>query len=707
MSLTYTLSNNTSKSLLTFVRSDGIRISVSASTTGAVLRDDGVLEFISPQDFVVLSGHIDNFTTLSGANNVAKYADLVANYLWPAGGLTIDGSPGITTINTDASIDAVVVGDTATLGHPDSGVTAASYGDGSNYTTFTVDAKGHLTAAGTQAIPASTITVDGNAGVTTINTDSTIDTAVVTDTATFSLPDTGVSAASYGDASNYPTFTVDAQGRLTAASTQAISSGSGGDDATATVEIYANSSTGDDANDGSSGSPVLTVERGLELLAESSGRVGRLELTGSFTEATRLNFGPASKRYAELWVRGDTTTFAHTYSGTTTQSTGAMLQLTGVSPNYAGDNTYIITNASSRHTPLVSSSTTTLDICREDYGSSGSISALRLDSTLTFSNCTLYGCNNVIFYRMKIAGSAGLDRPTTGLRIEQCNLALPIGNMCNAIYSRIETVTSLALSNLNITPYQPSVLQTAPLTLISVVINSGLLHTYDRHINFSYVSTPYMNLTTCWGSMQFIDSRGATDTTILRGCDLTVTANESVFFGKTEMHSTTIRSYEDSSDIYLVYLQGTAPHIDMTMGSYARFDAQEIEMDYIRLNHDSTLDVYSVNDIVPPSGYSISVEEMSRCHIEFASSAAVSFPVLVADGSTLDIRGSLATISASGTQSITVENGSHLICTTGAFTNPSATNIIKIGINAATSTYASQDDIGAGATSQNCTAQLT
>ena len=150
-----------------------------------------------------------------------------------ADGSAIVGSVGINALNdvdtTGVSNGQALVYNSSTskfqVGTPsttlaNSGVTAGTYGSSTNSARITVDAKGIVTSVVEQAIPQGDVTsVVAGTGLTGGGASGDV---------TLSIAQTGVTAKTYGNATNYPVFTVDATGRITSVSNVAVTGGGGG-----------------------------------------------------------------------------------------------------------------------------------------------------------------------------------------------------------------------------------------------------------------------------------------------------------------------------------------------------------------------------------------------------------------------------------------------------------------------------------------------
>ena len=140
------------------------------------------------------------------------------------------GSNALLSYNTFSGDLTVASNGAVTLATVNSNV--GSFGSGSAIPVVTVNAKGLVTAVSTQSVNIVTTTdIAGDSGTDTITlgTDTLtfaggtgLTSAVTNNNVSIALDNTAVSAGSYGGSTAIPVITVDAQGRITGASTSSI-----------------------------------------------------------------------------------------------------------------------------------------------------------------------------------------------------------------------------------------------------------------------------------------------------------------------------------------------------------------------------------------------------------------------------------------------------------------------------------------------------
>lgn len=228
---------------------EGVASSANIATTANALTTartitlagdlEGSVSFDGSQDVTIYGNVLANGIAL-GTDTVGDY---VAN-LSAGTGITLSGFAGETSNIT------VTLADTA--------VSPGSYGGATNVPAIVIDAQGRITAAGNAAI-STTLNIAGDAGsnvlslindtltfsgaapgiatdvtngtVTFTNTGVTnvaataghIDVSAGTGNVSLSLPNSGVTATTYGGTTNVPVITFDAQGRAISAVNAAIS----------------------------------------------------------------------------------------------------------------------------------------------------------------------------------------------------------------------------------------------------------------------------------------------------------------------------------------------------------------------------------------------------------------------------------------------------------------------------------------------------
>lgn len=247
----------------------------------------------------------------------------------------IIGGTGITKTHDN-------VADTVTLDLSNTGVTADTYGSSTAIPQITVNAQGQITAASTASISTDmTVAADSGSNETiSIGTDTFtiaggtgLTSTTSTDTVTVNLDNTAVTAGTYGSASAVPTITVDQQGRITAASTNAIN--------TDLVTIEVHNQTGSQLDKGkpvyvsgthSSGKPTVELADndgtntypaiGLVFENITSGTDGSVIISGLLSNIATSTLGNAGDPLYIDSTPGDLTTTRPTASTEKVQKVG-------------------------------------------------------------------------------------------------------------------------------------------------------------------------------------------------------------------------------------------------------------------------------------------------------------------------------------------------------------------------------------------------
>jgi trimeric autotransporter adhesin len=273
---------------------DGTATLASGSLTDAVNGSfSGTVSFGDLSDgSITIAGFInDNSFATAAANNIATASSVKAYVDAQLGATNLDiaGDSGTASVDLDSQtltiaggtgLTSSVSGQTVTLNLDNTAVTAATYGAANSVATFTVDAQGRLTNAVATAISITNSQVsDFNAGI-----DARVSGGVgLTYTnGTIDLDNTAVTAGTYGSATNIPQFTVDAQGRITAASNIAVATN---------FTIAGNSGTADVVNggetltiNGASGQLATTITNNTVTVGIVDGAsIANLSVTGTLT----------------------------------------------------------------------------------------------------------------------------------------------------------------------------------------------------------------------------------------------------------------------------------------------------------------------------------------------------------------------------------------------------------------------------------------
>ena len=189
----------------TITFADGTDIDVVVSATGTLTVNHNVTGANSTitaatntfvdEITVTAQGHVTSVGSSAIDFNVAdNYA--YQSFTDGTNTTTADSNADTLTVTPGDQIEATISTDTLTLGHADSGVTAASYGSSTAIPVLTIDAQGHVTSASTSSISTTWTISDGattqdiSGGDTLTVVDGTDINAVISATDTLTINNT-------------------------------------------------------------------------------------------------------------------------------------------------------------------------------------------------------------------------------------------------------------------------------------------------------------------------------------------------------------------------------------------------------------------------------------------------------------------------------------------------------------------------------------
>ena len=220
---TFQVSGDGTAPAITFDGTQDVDLNLTLANTGVASGDYGSTTSIP-------TFTVDSKGRLVAAANVQL--DTTLNVASDSGAIAIDQQTETLAIEgVDGEIDGVASGNKVELSLVDTGVSAGAYGNKTTIPTFTVDAKGRITGAGTTHVY-TTLNVASDSGniaieqqietLTIEGANGQIDGVASGNGIELSLVDTGVTAGDYGSGSYVPVISVDAKGRITSASTTEI-----------------------------------------------------------------------------------------------------------------------------------------------------------------------------------------------------------------------------------------------------------------------------------------------------------------------------------------------------------------------------------------------------------------------------------------------------------------------------------------------------